>query len=400
MPNIASSTNFPQGFAGGVSVRGVPLLQSQPGQVFFVGNSSVLLPNQRAGSDGNRGTFLDPFATLSYAVNTACVQGRGDIVFVMANHKETIPDAATLTLSTAGVAIIGLGSGNSRPTFTFTTATTANIPVKAANMSIQNCLFVGNFLSIASCMTGICGTSATSTISTAGVLTTVGAVTGTFNPGAALMGTLVPPGTIIQSQLTGTTGGIGTYQVYPSPTVAVTSTTITSGPQDFAIDNCEFRDISTVLGFLSVFTDGAQTNGSSGFQFTRNFIASKSTVSPTVAITLGVGHNRVNISDNSGVSAITAVTQGPCLLAAAADLTDFILARNRFYRPNTSTSLPVGVSAATTAWSGYAYDNYFWNLGASTGIWITTGTKLGFQNNYSPITGAADKNGLINPAAV
>jgi hypothetical protein len=53
----------------------------------------------------------------------------------------------------AGVAIIGLGAGSLRPTLTFTTATTANIPVTAANMSIQNFLFVANFADIASFFT-------------------------------------------------------------------------------------------------------------------------------------------------------------------------------------------------------------------------------------------------------
>ena len=55
--NLGASTNFPQGFAYGLSVRGMPLLQMQPGQVFFVGNSMILNPNQRAGSDSNRGTL-------------------------------------------------------------------------------------------------------------------------------------------------------------------------------------------------------------------------------------------------------------------------------------------------------------------------------------------------------
>ena len=153
MNPIGSSTNFPQGFANGLSVRGMPLLQTQPGQVYFVDNSTVLNPNQRAGSDGNRGTFLDPFATLNYAVNTACTANRGDIVFVLPGHAETISSAAILTMATAGVAVIGLGAGSLRPTFTFTTANTANIPVTAANMSIQNCLFVANFAAVASVFT-------------------------------------------------------------------------------------------------------------------------------------------------------------------------------------------------------------------------------------------------------
>ena len=34
---MGSYTNFPQGFAYGVSVRGTPITQAQPGEVFFVG---------------------------------------------------------------------------------------------------------------------------------------------------------------------------------------------------------------------------------------------------------------------------------------------------------------------------------------------------------------------------
>lgn len=151
MNPVGSSTNFPQGFANGLSVRGMPLLQMQPGQVFFVGNSTVLNPQQRAGSNGNRGTFLDPFATLNYAVNTACVASRGDIVFVLPGHAETITDAATITLATAGVAVVGLGGGSLRPTITYATNTTANIPVTAANVSVQNLLMLST---VASCASG------------------------------------------------------------------------------------------------------------------------------------------------------------------------------------------------------------------------------------------------------
>jgi hypothetical protein len=39
-------------------------------------------------------------------------------------------------------------------------------------------------------------------------------------------------------------------------------------------------------------------------------------------------------------------------------------------------------------------------LDNSGGLLIATGTKFAFFNNYSMITGAADKSALINPAAV
>lgn len=396
-------TNFPQGFANGVSVRGVPLLQAQPGQIFFVGNSPILNPGQKGASDGNRGTFLDPFATLNFAVSQACVQGRGDIIFVLPGHTETIANATTLIMNCAGVAVVGLGSGTFRPTFTYTTAVTANIPVLAANMSIQNCVFVANFLSITAAFTASRAQSTAASIS-GNVLTVAATLTGTVTPGQAVFSTtgLVLPGTIILNQLTGTTGGVGTYTVNISQTVA--STTLRFIASDFAINNCEFRDLTSVLSFLRCFNVGSGLPSTAdGFSFTNNTVFGLGTVSPTVI--LAVGNNsdqdRWAIADNRGVSPITAGTQGPCLLDTGnSSLTAVDIARNRFTRKNTSAAIPVGISTTGTGWSGSAYDNYFWSLAAATGIWISTGTGLGFTNNFSPITGAADKNGIINPVQV
>lgn len=147
------ASNFPNGFANGVTIRGVPLLQTNPGQVFWVSNNAAsLLPGQRGGSDGNRGTYDSPFATLDYAIGM-CTAGRGDIIVIKPGHAETISSATALAFDVAGVAIIGLGVGTSRPKFTLDTANTATIAVSAANMSIQNCQFFANFLSIAACFT-------------------------------------------------------------------------------------------------------------------------------------------------------------------------------------------------------------------------------------------------------
>lgn len=148
-----SASNYPNGFANGISIRGVPLVQTHPGKVFWVYNGTTgLLAGQRGGSDGNKGTFDSPFSTLDYAVGQ-CVANRGDIIFIKPGHAETITSATTLALDVAGVAIVGLGLGNNRPTFTYTTANTATVNVSAANISMQNCRFIGNFLSIASAIT-------------------------------------------------------------------------------------------------------------------------------------------------------------------------------------------------------------------------------------------------------
>lgn len=140
------------GFASGISVRGVPLIQTHPGEVFWVSNASTLMTGQKAGSDGNKGTFNAPFATIDYAVGR-CTADRGDIIFVKPGHAETISSATALVLDVAGIAVIGLGTGSNRPTLTFSTATTANIPVTAANITVHNILHKANFADIVSAYT-------------------------------------------------------------------------------------------------------------------------------------------------------------------------------------------------------------------------------------------------------
>ncbi len=141
----------------GWAVNGAPLI---PG-----GGAIPLAPNYifvnnatgANGSDGNAGTMDAPFATLNAALVVASATGNyptGSVVIVIgAGHAETLISNAVLLFNVAGVSIIGLGTGAMRPTFTLTTANTATIPVSAANIKIQNCIFVGNFLSIASCFT-------------------------------------------------------------------------------------------------------------------------------------------------------------------------------------------------------------------------------------------------------
>lgn len=104
------------------------------------------------GLAGNPGTFDQPFALLSTAI-AACTANTGCIIVIKAGHVETITSATTLAFNVAGIQIVGLGTGANRPTFTFTTANTATIAVSATSIKISNCIFVGNFLSIASCFT-------------------------------------------------------------------------------------------------------------------------------------------------------------------------------------------------------------------------------------------------------
>lgn len=147
------SANYPNGFSSGITIRGIPLVQSHPGRAFWVGNATAsALTGHHGASNGNKGSFESPFSTLDYAIGR-CTAGRGDIIFVKPGHAETISSATALLADVTGVAIVGLGIGSLRPTFTFDTATTATIPVSAANVSFKNCIFTTNFADIVSVFT-------------------------------------------------------------------------------------------------------------------------------------------------------------------------------------------------------------------------------------------------------
>ena len=321
------TSNYPYGFAHGITIRGIPLLQAQPGRVFWVGNGSTLLPNCTGGADGNPGTYNQPLATIQRALDL-CSANTGDIVMVKPGHAETIADATTLLLNKAGVAIIGIGSGSARPTLTFTTATTANIPVTAANISVQNILFVANYADVASIFTA----------------------------------------------------------------------TSTNTPTDFEVQGCEFRDTSSILNALTIITGNATANSLDGLRFVRNRITSLGTTAATTAIKISSATRRMQVLDNFGVWAV--LNDTACMVAGGANnLTEFEFGRNVLYKPNTSSTGGSFISSSSTACTGHCYDNYMYQVDASAGIWIATGTKLGFSNNFSPITGAYDASGLINPAA-
>ena len=92
------------------------------------------------------------FATIDAAIG-ACTANAGDKVFVMPGHTEALSDATSLNLDVEGVSVIGLGAGSDRPTITLDTATSATVPVTAANVSVENMIFTANFADIVSVFT-------------------------------------------------------------------------------------------------------------------------------------------------------------------------------------------------------------------------------------------------------
>jgi hypothetical protein len=137
-------SNFPNGFANGLSVRGMPLLSAYPGAVFWVDSVN--------GSNNNKGTFDQPWSTIDYAVGM-CTASRGDIIVAKAGHVETVTASGGLALDVAGVCLIGLGCGALRPTVNFTTVTSASCTISAASCAVINVLFTGGIDALTSPIT-------------------------------------------------------------------------------------------------------------------------------------------------------------------------------------------------------------------------------------------------------
>ena len=132
-------SNYPGGFSAGVTIKGLPILNSYSGNVYWVDSNS----------SGSAGTFATPDQTLSAATNRTTANN-GDIVMVKPGHAETVSSAGALdAFDVAGVTYIGLGAGTAQPTITLDTATTADIDIDAANVTIDNFHVVANFADIA-----------------------------------------------------------------------------------------------------------------------------------------------------------------------------------------------------------------------------------------------------------
>lgn len=144
-------TKFPYG----LSSFGFPLIGSGPvmttGKVWFV--------DYTTGTDaaGRGDSPYNPLKTLDYAIGR-CTASKGDTIFLMPGHAESIIAAGTVTVDKIGVTIIGLGEGALRPTFTWSTATAATFLVSAANVTIRNLLF--SMTGVDSITTGVSVTGA------------------------------------------------------------------------------------------------------------------------------------------------------------------------------------------------------------------------------------------------
>lgn len=101
------------------------------------GDAAADLP--AAGTRPDKGAFL----TLAYAVTQV---PKDTLIVVRENHTETVT-GDDFAWAAEGIKVLGLGTGNERPTFTFTTATAATINLDEANLALVNLRFINGIAS-------------------------------------------------------------------------------------------------------------------------------------------------------------------------------------------------------------------------------------------------------------
>jgi hypothetical protein len=141
---------MPTNFPSGVKSRGVPVegLGGIGSPLLTTGNVYHVDSGADAANDGNAATNpKQPAATIDGAVGK-CTANNGDVILVAPGHTETLSAAAGITFDVAGVTVIGMGVGGSRPTVTLDTATTTDINVTAADVQIHNIIFSMNYADI------------------------------------------------------------------------------------------------------------------------------------------------------------------------------------------------------------------------------------------------------------
>jgi len=115
-------------------------------------SGDVIFVDSVTGNVNGDGSSLRPFSTIEAAMNKSGLSS-GDVIVATPGHAEAISAAGGITCDVAGITVIGMGTGSSRPTVTLDTATTATIAVSTANVKFKNITFAANFADIVSLFT-------------------------------------------------------------------------------------------------------------------------------------------------------------------------------------------------------------------------------------------------------
>lgn len=167
--------------------------------------------------------------------------------------------------------------------------------------------------------------------------------------------------------------------------------------KNVTLENCEFRDTSAILNFVLAVTTDSTANHADGLTVDNCTYNGLGTTAATSLIKAGAAEDRWTVTNNNVNIQGTTATTGALILATAHALTHVEVNNNVVHSPVTTSSAG-GLIVAGSGGSGVVSNNYLYAAAASGAILITTGSGLGFLNNYISRS-AVDTSGLLLPAA-
>jgi hypothetical protein len=145
--------------------RGIPIVTDTPtmGNSFYVGNSTNRTDGITATDDTQTHGFSPqrPFSTVDFATNQ-CVAGRGDKVYILEGHAETLSAVTTWAPDVADVSYIGCGNMGNRPNFTLTQGSTyvaPNLSLTGDGTRFTNLTFTAGVATTGTSSNAICITA-------------------------------------------------------------------------------------------------------------------------------------------------------------------------------------------------------------------------------------------------
>lgn len=175
--------------------------------------------------------------------------------------------------------------------------------------------------------------------------------------------------------------------------LAIAAAIVLTTAKNAVIDECEFRDNSSVLGFVKAVQTSTTDNDADGLTVTNCKMFGTGTTAATCLVNTAGVVDRLTVEDNVVLVQGTTGTTGVLLLSTSKAVTSASIAHNVAQSLYTGSAgcLIVGAAGST----GIVNDNKISITGGGTDLLCTASTGLGFHNNT--IQSAADKSGTLSP---
>jgi hypothetical protein len=166
--------------------------------------------------------------------------------------------------------------------------------------------------------------------------------------------------------------------------------------KDFTVSNCEFRDTSSILNFLSVVTTSATNNQADGLTFVANYVYSLPATDGAV-VSILANTLRLTVTDNIVDKAATndaghMITLSSKIVGGARILRNILTVTG-----SSGAAVGIFLTGSGSTSSGVVGFNNVWSLDTTGGLLMTASTGLRPMQNY--LSGAADKSGTLTPVA-